>query len=123
MAGVKRFEDLIAWQRAMALVKVVYVATGRLPDEERFGLASQMRRAAVSMPSNIAEGFGRATRSDLVRFSRIARGSLFELRTQFRLSVDLGFLDIGDVPIDLMDECDRVMQGLIRSLEPRDKAG
>jgi four helix bundle protein len=117
VAGVKRYEDLVAWQRAMSMVKPVYQSTQRLPAEERFGLISHMRRAAISIPSNIAEGFGRESTSDMVRFLRMARGSLFELRTQYRAAVDLGFLDAADVPSDGMDECDRVVQGLIRSLE------
>jgi len=117
LAGVKRYEDLVAWQRAMALVKPVYQSTLRLPPDERFGLMAQMRRAAISIPSNIAEGFGRESTTDMVRFLRMARGSLFELRTQYPAAVDLGFLDATDVPSDGLDECDRVVQGLIRSLE------
>lgn len=122
MAGVKRFEDLIAWQRGMELAKTVYQLTSRLPADERFGLTSQMRRAAVSVPCNIAEGFGREATSDMVRFLRMARGSPFELRTQCRLCVDLGFIVEADVPLDLLGESDRVLQGLIRSLEDRAKS-
>lgn len=119
MAHVKRFQDLVAWQRAMSLCKAVYQATAQLPDYEKFGLISQMRRAAVAVPSNIAEGFGREATSDLLRFLRIASGSLFELQTQFQLTVDLGFLADSAVPSDAIGETDRVLQGLIRSLEDR----
>ena len=119
MGGVRRYQDLIAWQRGMALAKQTYSATNSLPDSERFGLTSQMRRSAVSVPSNIAEGFGRESTTDLLRFLRMSRGSLFELQTQFRLAADLEFMDPDHVPSDLLDECDRVIQGLIRSLENR----
>lgn len=119
MGGVRRFQDLIAWQRAMTLVKETYSATGSLPDAERFGLTSQMRRCAVSIPSNIAEGFGRESTNDLLRFLRTARGSLFELQTQFLVAADLRYLRPEGIPSELLEECDRVLQGLIRSLETR----
>ncbi len=106
----------------MALAKLVYERTARLPESERFGLVVQMRRAAVSIPSNIAEGFGRETTSDLIRLLRISRGSLFELRTQCRLCADLGFIDEADVPVDALAECDRVLQALIRSLADHAKS-
>ncbi|MDX2118415.1 MAG: four helix bundle protein [Planctomycetota bacterium] len=117
MANVKRVEDLIAWQRAMELARVIYKVSASLPYSERFGLQSQIRRAAVSVPSNIAEGFGRESTTELLRFRRVARGSLFELRTQLRLSVDLSMLPSDAIPTDLVDETDRVLQALIRSLE------
>lgn len=119
MAGIKRVEDLVAWQRAISLTKAVCTASARFPEAERFGLQSQIRRASVSVPSNIAEGFGRETTSDLVRFLRMARGSLFEIRTQFVIAVDLAYLSQSDVPSELVDETDRVLQALIRSLEAR----
>lgn len=119
MANVKRVEDLVAWQKAMELAREVYRVAGCLPDSERFGLQSQMRRAAVSIPSNIAEGFGRESTTELIRFLRVSRGSLFELRTQLRLSVDLTLIAADAVPTELLDETDRVLQGLIRSLETR----
>ncbi|HEX2836584.1 MAG TPA: four helix bundle protein [Phycisphaerales bacterium] len=122
MASVKRVEDLIAWQKDIALCKLVYKASARFPDAEKFGLQSQIRRAAVSVPSNIAEGFGRQSTNDLIRFLKMARGSLFEVRTQFVIAVELAFISSGDVPTDLIDETDRVLQGLIRSLEDRTDA-
>ncbi|USO00423.1 MAG: four helix bundle protein [Phycisphaeraceae bacterium] len=118
MAGVKTFRDLVAWQRGMALARAVYQATGGMPDGERFGLTNQMRRAAVSIPSNIAEGYGRESRPDLVKFLRIARGSLNELATQHELATSLGMIEPeGEVP-ELIEETDRVLQALIRSLIP-----
>jgi four helix bundle protein len=90
-----------------------------MPDSERFGLTSQMRRAAVSVPSNIAEGFGRATRPDFIRFLRTARGSLFELQTQLHIATTLNMINPHVSVHELLAETDRVLQGLIRSIEER----
>ena len=87
---VKSYRDLSAWQKARLLVKEVYLLTAAFPVGERFGLVSQMNRAAVSIPSNIAEGYGRATTQDYLHFLRIARGSAYELETQLVLAQDLG---------------------------------
>jgi four helix bundle protein len=114
---VKTFRDLIAWQKAMELAREVYQATKSMPEAERFGLTSQMRRAAVSTPSNIAEGHGRESRTDYLRFLRIARGSLMELQTQLILAEQLNLLQISQTLHSLQAETDRVLQGLIRSLE------
>ena len=118
---VKTFRDLIAWQKAMALAKEVYRATTRMPDSEKFGLTSQMRRAAVSIPSNIAEGHGRQSRTDYIRFLRTARGSLMELQTQLILVEELNFLRVPPELNALQAETDRVLQALIRSLEKLQK--
>lgn len=101
----------------MSLVGAVYRWSRAMPEGERFGLTNQMRRAAVSVPSNIAEGYGRGTRADYVRSLRIARGSLHELDTQLRLAVSLEMLKEDEGVRSLLDETDRVLQGLIRSLE------
>jgi four helix bundle protein len=117
MSEIKTHRDIIAWQRGRTLVKELYRVTRELPGDERFGLTLQMRRAAVSIPSNIAEGFGRGTTAEFLRFLRIARGSLAELDTQMTLCIDLEYLtQTGAIP-DLLAETDRVLQGLIRSLE------
>ena len=115
--AVKTYRELVAWQKGMQLAKEIYLQTRKMPSEERFGLTMQMRRAAVSIPSNIAEGFGRQSRADLLKFLRTARGSLNELGTQFELAMELQFLQKESVPINLLKETDRVLQGLIRSLE------
>ncbi len=117
MGGLKTFRDLIAWQKSMQLAKEVYKATWLMPDSERFGLTAQMRRAAVSIPSNIAEGHGRQSLQDYLRFLKTSRGSLMELQTQLLLAEDIGFLRPNANLIDILSETDRVLQGLIRSLE------
>jgi four helix bundle protein len=89
---VKSYEDLLAWQEAVQLANIVYRATKGFPPEERYGLTNQMRRAAVSVPSNIAEGQARATRGEFLNFLGIARGSLAELDTQTILARQLGML-------------------------------
>ncbi len=101
----------------MELAKQIYRVTGTMPESERFGLTIQMRRAAVSIPSNIAEGHGRESRMDYVRFLRIARGSLMELQTQLILTEQLNLAHIPEPLKELQAETDRVLQGLIRGLE------
>ena len=86
------YRDLVAWQNARALAREVYGATQDFPRSEMFGLTQQMRRAAMSIPSNIAEGHGRQSSKDILQFLRIARGSLFELETQILIATDLGFV-------------------------------
>ncbi len=117
MSSVRTFRDLIAWQKGMALAKLIYVWTNGLPAEEQFGLTSQMRRCAVSIPSNIAEGHARQSRPDYLKHLRFARGSLAELETQFELVVELNLLVADPALREHLRETDRVLQGLIRSLE------
>lgn len=90
------FERLTVWQKARKLVKVIYQATLYFPDEERYGLSSQMRRSAVSVPSNLAEGSSRETSKDKAHFTRMAYSSLMELLNQIILSYDLAYLDEKD---------------------------
>ena len=118
---VRTFRDLIAWQKGKELAKVVYTATRRMPEDERFGLTNQMRRAAVSIPSNIAEGHARQSRLDYLKFLRNARGSLAELMTQVEISWELEMMPFHQRLADLLEEEDRVLQGLIRSLEAKEK--
>ena len=87
------YKELAAWQRAMDLVREVYRCTRNFPRDEVFGITSQMRRAAVSVPSNIAEGKGRYSRKELIQFLYKARGSLMELETQILIARDLNYLD------------------------------
>ena len=114
----KSFVDLAVWQAAMVLAKEVYRVTAEFPAEERFGLTSQMRRAAVSIPSNIAEGQGRRTRGEFLQFLGTARGSLYELRTQLTLSRDLSFLmEVHETALKShVVKTGQLLNGLIRSL-------
>jgi four helix bundle protein len=96
-----RYQDLRAWQRAIELVERIYAVTSKLPQEEMFGLKSQLRRCAVSIPSNIAEGQGRATRGEFQQFLGHARGSLYELETQIVIAAKLGYVRCGRQQFDI----------------------
>lgn len=114
-----RYQDLVVWQKAMNLAKTVYQLTKRFPDDERFGLTSQLRRAAVSIPSNIAEGQGRLTKGEFKQFLGTARGSVFEVETQLLLASDLNYIDpaASQSILELTGEVSRMLNGLIKSLE------
>ena len=118
---VESYRDLVAWQKAMELVERVYAATFRLPDGEKFGLVAQLRRAAVSIPSALAEGHARASTREFSHYVSIARGSLAEVETQLLISQRLGFLpaDTVDVLLSQCDEQSRVLRGLKKSLDNR----
>jgi four helix bundle protein len=92
MTNVKTYRDLIVWQKSMTLVTDFYKATKSFPVEELYALTNQIRRSAISIPSNIAEGYGRNATADYKRFLQIAVGSLFELQTQIEIAVNLGYL-------------------------------
>jgi len=89
----RKYQKLLVWQEAMELVVRVYRVTERLPATERFGLCQQLRRAAVSIPSNIAEGAGRHSDKDFIRFLNIANGSLLEVETQLLIALQLQYID------------------------------
>jgi four helix bundle protein len=112
----EKFEDLVVWQKAHQLVLRVYKLTSGYPKSEIFGLVSQMRRAAVSVPANTAEGFKRRGRSDNARLMNIAQGSLQELRYYIILSHDLGYLESSERSDDL-EEVARMLGGYIASLQ------
>ena len=116
--AMRNYRDLIVWQKGMDLVAAVYQATQSFPTEERFGLTSQMRRAAVSIPSNIAEGQGRDSAREFKHFLSISYGSLCELQTQLLLSERLSFLDHQSTQsvFDRTDEVARPLNGLSNSL-------
>jgi four helix bundle protein len=113
---VQHYRELIAWQKAMALVKHVYEVTKDFPDDEKFGLVSQMRRCAVSIPSNIAEGQAWNTTGEFKQFIGVARGSIAELTTQLLISEQLGYLKAPQQIIDLAEEVGRILTGLSQSL-------
>lgn len=116
--------QLTSWKTGVDLVEVIYRSTQKFPESERFGLAGQARRAAVSVPANIAEGSGRGSRAEYVRYLRVARSSLAELETHIIIAERLGFL--GEAEMDrLLDQTARVGQlinGQIRALLPATKA-
>jgi four helix bundle protein len=114
------YRDLIVWQKATALVTEIYRATRGFPREEMFGLTSQLRRSAVSVASNIAEGQGRLSKGEFRQFLGQARGSLIEMETQLVIAGNLDFLTSQRVA-ELMDysgEVSRLLHGLIKSLQP-----
>ena len=119
MGGIRNYQDIIAWQKSMDLAAMVYGTTKLFPKDELYGLTQQMRKAAVSVSSNIAEGWGRGTTGDYLRFLRMARGSLCELETQIHLSQRLGYLTPANAqePLNGVAECKKVLQGLIGSVE------
>jgi four helix bundle protein len=113
------YRDLVAWKRAVELVTHVYKITKGFPDDERFGLTSQLRRAAVSVPSNIAEGQGRFSRGEFKQFLGHARGSLLEVETQITIATNLGYLNVRERQflLDSTSELGRILNGLIASLK------
>ncbi len=119
MTRIDSFEDLIAWQRSVQLGLFVYRMTKRFPADERFALTSQITRAAVSVPSNIAEGFGRGSRREYIRSLRIARGSLYEVVTQLHIANELNYVSPNDhnEATRLTTECRKLLAGLIKALE------
>ena len=116
---VGSYRDLEVWQRGMDLVERVYALTKPFPADERFGLTAQLRRAAISIPSNIAEGWGRGSRKDYVHFLRIARSSLLEVETQLIISYRLGYVseDALNKTLTETEIESRMLLALIRSLE------
>ncbi|MGB2980361.1 MAG: four helix bundle protein [Candidatus Zixiibacteriota bacterium] len=116
---LKNYRELIVWQKSYQLCIEIYRITKDFPKEEKFGLTSQIRRAAVSVPSNIAEGYGRKTTPEYIRALYIAYGSHCELETQILLCGDLGYVKVEDMKKLQEDigEVERMLKALIRSLE------
>jgi four helix bundle protein len=117
--GIVRFEQLEVWQVAHKLVLETYKKTQRFPTEEKFGLVSQMRRAAVSIPANIAEGFKRRGRADKGHFYNIAQASLEELRYYLILCCDLGYSAADGDMAERADKVSRMLYGLMQSLDAK----
>lgn len=112
------FRELIVWQKSMDLVKKVYLCTAAFPKDELYGITSQIRRAAVSIPSNIAEGCGRKSDKELSHFLRIANGSLYELETQLILCCNLGYTSETEIQtiMDLLHDVGRMLNTMINKL-------
>ena len=120
--AVSSYRQLVVWQKAIELVLEVYRATQDFPKEEMYGLTSQLRRAAVSVPSNIAEGQGRFSTGEFKQFLGHAKGSLFELQTQVVIAQKLGFMKdkVASKLVALSDEVGRMLSGLLSSLRVRE---
>ena len=120
MGPIDDFRDLEVWQRSMDLAELVLKAAPLLPPEERFGISAQLRDASVSIANNIAEGYGRGTRLDYLRFLRIARGSANEVTTMLLLISRIGYLpsDLVNPMLSLADRVRPMLTKLIKSLEP-----
>ena len=123
---IKSFRDLIAWRKGMELCKSVYALSSLFPDSERFGMTAQIRRAVVSIPSNIAEGYGRNRTQDYLRFLDIARGSLCEVETQLILVQEFGWFERdrrsgGDEGLagclERVRELDRILYALVKAVK------
>jgi four helix bundle protein len=119
MAKIDGFKDLIAWQKGMDLVVEVYRLSAHFPPDERFGLTAQVRKAAVSIPSNVAEGYARPSRADYVHFLDISRGSANEVETQLLAAVQLGFVTSEKArrALEMTNEEQRILNGLVEALE------
>jgi four helix bundle protein len=116
---LKKYQDLIAWQKSIGLVTDIYSITATFPRDEVYGLTSQLRRAAVSVPSNIAEGQGRATKGEFIQFLCHARGSLYEVETQIIIGKNLGYIttEQQDSLSTRIGELGRILNGLLASLQ------
>jgi four helix bundle protein len=116
---IKTFRDLKIWQQSMELVTAIYKVTSKFPEEEKYGLTSQLRRSSVSIPSNISEGFGRNSQGDFKRFVNISMGSLFELQTQIEVARNLEFLseEQSNTLYEDSREIERMMSSFIRTLK------
>lgn len=112
---IKDFKDLYAWQKSHALAVTIYTLTNQFPASEQFGLTNQIRRAVVSVASNIAEGFGRRTIADRVHFYDMARASLHEVQAQLLIAYDVGYLQKSDADRldEMATECHEILTGLI----------
>src|SRR5580704_16066744 len=115
------FKDLVVWQKSVDLTSAIYELTARFPEAERFGLTNQMRRASVSVPSNISEGYGRSTKGEYYQFLGHARGSCSELETQLVIARRLGFGESKELEITehLCDDVGRLLGALMKSVRPQ----
>ncbi len=120
MKPLKSFKELIVWQKSYRLVLEMYRITKDYPKYEIFGLSQQMRRAAVSIPSNIAEGYGRKHKTEYHHFLSIAYGSLAELETQYMLSIDLGYIEQNEVIDTLLKEVGAMLYSIMNPKKHKD---
>jgi len=119
MVVINTYRDLFVWQKSMKLVTNIYKNTATFPQSENYGLTSKIRRCAISIPSNIAEGYGRNSTGDYKRFLRISMGSLFELQTQIEIAFNLNYIskDIFQEILSDTNELDRMLSSLISKIK------
>ena len=119
MGEIKSYKDLLIWQKGMDITEKVYQLTKISPNDELYGLTSQIKSCSISIPSNIAEGYGRNYRKDYSRFLQIARGSLFENQTQLEIAVNLDFIKVENLNEikELSIEVEKMLNSLIKKLE------
>ena len=124
MAKIQTYKDLIVWQKAMEMSSMLYPIAKKLPKEETYALCDQMRRAAISIPSNIAEGFGRNSKKEYLQFLYIANGSVCELETQLTLCVRIGYLTETEIQplIDLLSEIGKIIMTIAKKLTDTQKS-
>lgn len=117
--SIKTYRDLIVWEKAMSFVTSIYFATKKFPVDELYSLTNQIRRCAVSIPSNIAEGFGRNSRKEFKRYLQISMGSIFEIQTQIQISHNLTYIDksVFDNLFEFSREIERMLSSLINRLK------
>ena len=118
MSTIKSYKDLLVWQKGIVIVNEIYLLCTDLPKDEMYGLQSQMKRASISIPSNIAEGYGRNYTQNYIQFLRMARGSLLELETQIIISKELGFIktDKFNQIINLITEENKMLNAFIKAI-------
>ena len=118
---IKSYKDLIVWQKAISFVSDVYAITKTFPNEEKFGLVNQLNRAVVSIPSNIAEGWGRESSKNYLQFLRISRGSLMEVETLMIISKNLNYINDNNFKhiIEQLEEVSKILQGLIKGVQQK----
>lgn len=121
MSKIESYQDLDVWKQTKDLVRIIYQQTKTFPKEEQFGLTNQIRRAAVSIPTNIAEGCGRNHTKDSIQFFFISRGSLYEVETQIIIAYDLGFISSQEQEnlISKIKSCKRLLNGFINYFQSR----
>jgi len=117
--SVRSFHDLVAWQKAMELVTEIYKVSQKFPKEEMFGLTSQIRRAGVSIPSNIADGRGKSSKGEFQQFLYHARGSLAEVETQLLIAINLGYIEKEEVShiSQLIARVGKLLHGLLSAIK------
>ncbi len=120
---INSYRNLIVWQKSVALVTDIYTLTKSFPQEEKFGIVSQLNRASVSIPSNIAEGWGRESSKNYLQFLRISRGSLMETETLLEISKNLNYINEREFKVisDNIEEVSKILQGLIKSIQQKIK--